>query len=244
MKSCLFFLVVLACLGLGGVYAANRWNTVRLARNATLSAEKVVDYRVTVIEGKRREEIGRLLEGKGICTYADFMAASTDKEGTLFPDTYRLYKNTPALQVVATMTGNFEAKTAALRPTANQLNLAAIVEREAEGDADRALIAGIYTNRLSRGMALDADPTVQYAKESAAPRQTYWQPIIQDNYANVISPYNTYLHPGLPPAPIANPGLASIKAAISPTVTPYLYFLHKNGTLIPARTLAEQLSHE
>ena len=244
MKSCLVFLIILVAIIAGGTYVANRWNTQRIARNLTSAAEKVVDYRVTIVEGKRREEIGRLLEGQGICGYSEFMAASSDKEGMLFPDTYRFFKNTPAERVVKTMTDTFTLRTAAISPTLTQINLAAIVEREAQGDTDRALIAGIYTNRLTQGVTLDADPTVQYAKDSILTPTTYWGPITQADYSTIISSYNTYLHKGLPPTPIANPGLPSLQAAVHPTKNPYLYFLHKNGTLIPARTLAEQQSHE
>jgi UPF0755 protein len=87
---------------------------------------------------------------------------------------------------------------------------------------ENAKIAGVYRNRLDRGMKLDADPTVQYGigfKDG-----TWWPQITQDDYTNVISDYNTYLIPGLPPGPIANPGLSAILGAVYPETSDYLYF--------------------
>jgi UPF0755 protein len=123
------------------------------------------------------------------------------------------------------------------------LTLASIVEREARVPAERPIIASVYLNRLrlKPPMKLDADPTVQYA---LAKPHKWWPVITQDDY-RTPSPYNTYLHTGLPPGPIANPGLASIKAVIYPQSTHFLYFVAKGqGRHAFARTYAEQLQNE
>lgn len=258
MPRFLLFLIVVLIIGSGGLYVGARYlEHKREAYNSEIAGQKKQDYSITIIEGKRREEIAQELAAAGICSYSDFLAASTADEGHLFPDTYRFYKDTPASQVVTTFTRNFALRmtTNQISPTQDQLILASIVEREARDDSERAAIAGVYTNRLALGMNLEADPTVQYARDNRDnhsdlpnPISTpttlnyhYWGSITQDDYHSVISPYNTYLNPGLPPAPIANPGLASIKAAISPQANSYLYFFHANNQTYFSKTLQEHL---
>ena len=101
------------------------------------------------------------------------------------------------------------------------------IEREAAVEKERPTIAGVYLNRLKDGMALDADPTIQYALGDARDPKTWWPQITQDDYQGVQSPYNTYLNVGLPPGPIASPGKASIDAALQPANVPYLYFVSR-----------------
>ncbi len=124
------------------------------------------------------------------------------------------------------------------------VTLASIVEREAVVADERPLIAGVYLNRLHQSMTMDADPTVQYALASSTPNPTNWWPnITVADYQGVISPYNTYRNKGLPPGPIANPGLSSIQAAIYPQASNYLYFRATctgDGRHKFAQTLAEQ----
>jgi UPF0755 protein len=108
------------------------------------------------------------------------------------------------------------------------ITLASIVEREAVVSEERPLIASVYLNRVAAGMKLEADPTVQYAMGYQAATNQWWNlNLTQDDYAAVDSPYNTYLYAGLPPGPIANPGLASILAVIYPANSPYLFFRAK-----------------
>lgn len=124
--------------------------------------------------------------------------------------------------------------------------LASIVEREVIFEQDRPLVASVYWNRIYRPNAetvslLDADPTVQYARDSQPGTTTYWKPL-QDVGANIApnSPWNTYVQKGLPPTPICSPGLASMIAASSPARTDYYFFLSKkDGTNVYAKTLAE-----
>lgn len=232
----------LALVGVGAWYLQKQ----RSAYYAEVAALRKPDVQITVVEGRRREEIAQQLARAGICSYDDFLAASAGKEGMLFPDTYRFFPATPAANVVATMYDTYLARTADLQPTAAQLVLASIVEREAERDADRATIAGVYQNRLDIGMSLQADPTVQYAKDSnsASASLDYWQPITQSDYRAVQSPYNTYLHVGLPPGPICNPGLRSIEAAMRPARHNYYFIYYKDGQLLLSKTLQEHESKQ
>lgn len=155
-------------------------------------------------------------------------------EGFLFPDTYRVALDATAADLVEAMLRNFERQvTSQMRTDAatrgltlyQVVTLASIVEREAVIPDERPIIASVYLNRLAADMKLEADPTVQYAMGYQADRDEWWNLSLtpQDYYA-VDSPYNTYLYAGLPPGPIANPGLASIQAVIYPAQTPYLYF--------------------
>ena len=179
-------------------------------------------------------------------------------EGYLFPDTYRIPVNAQPADILAQMFENLESKieqkdrdavAASGRTFYQVLILASIVEREAAREDERALIASTYLNRLGPTCEnevsgyLAADPTVQYAM-GYDPEQETWWPTIPDveDYLKVNSPYNTYLYPGLPPGPIANPSLASIKAAIYPAQTTYCYFVATgDGGHVFSETGAEHL---
>lgn len=148
-------------------------------------------------------------------------------EGYLFPDTYHFPPGTTARAAVAAMTRRLEQRwkpewTARLDTMLvsrhDLLTMASIVEREAKKAEERPVIAAVYWNRLRRGMLLQADPTVQYALPQ-------YQSRLLNRHLTVQSPYNTYVHKGLPPGPIGAPGLASIEAALYPADVPYLYFV-------------------
>jgi UPF0755 protein len=175
-------------------------------------------------------------------------------EGYLFPDTYRLPSRATPADLIQRMLDNFgrrvtpEIEQAAAqkgRSLEQVINLASIVEREARRADERPLIASVYWNRLSGacsketgGSYLQADPTVQYA--AGRPGEWWWKPPSVEAYAQVQSPYNTYLRPGLPPAPIASPGLSAIQAAANPTETKYCFFVAtSDGSHVFAVTLAE-----
>ncbi len=153
-------------------------------------------------------------------------------EGFLFPDTYDFPRNGADREqrILDMMLQNFGTRVPpSLRQeaTANGytldqvITLASIVEREAQLDSERPIIAGVFYNRLKQGMNLDADPTTQYALG----QEGDWWPYLRLDPNTVDNPYNTYVNPGLPPGPICNPGLASIEAAIHPTPSDYLYFV-------------------
>ena len=163
-------------------------------------------------------------------------------EGYLFPDTYFVPKGAASREIIQMMLDNFERRV--LTPHRAELDnfpgglpasmtLASLVEREAEVDSDRPLIAAVYLNRLKRGMRLQCDATVQYALPEHKARLYY------SDYG-VDSPYNTYLHAGLPPSPIANPGLPSIEAALHPASVDYLFYVAgPGGRHVFSRTLGE-----
>jgi UPF0755 protein len=148
-------------------------------------------------------------------------------EGYLFPDTYHFPPGTSARGAVAAMVRRFEQRwnpawSARLDTMAmsrhDLLTLASIVEREAKKGEERPVIASVYWNRLRKGMLLQADPTVQYALPQ-------YQSRLMNRHLTVKSPYNTYVHKGLPPGPIGAPGVASIQATLYPADVPYLYFV-------------------
>lgn len=176
-------------------------------------------------------------------------------EGFLFPDTYRfpVLAQSPEA-VLRPFLDNFERRVGTDGLAAgssglsgdNLLNLASIVEREAVQSDERPLIASVYLNRLNGscvadvgGRYLQADPTVQYARGVVG--NWWWEPESIEEYSSVISPYNTYLNEGLPPTPIANPGLDAIQASQSPAQTTYCFFVATgdDGRHVFAETLAE-----
>jgi len=147
-------------------------------------------------------------------------------EGYLFPNKYRVYRHTTADQICRMMTSEFRAQWKALRtgaPVHDTVTLASMVEREARRPEERPVVASVFHNRLRIGMKLDCDPTTVYA---ALLDNRFRGTIYRSDLAD-RSPWNTYQHPGLPPGPIANPGLSTIKAVLSPAETPYLYFVAK-----------------
>ncbi len=150
---------------------------------------------------------------------------ATSLEGYLFPDTYKFSRHANALQMLSAMVHRFgqEAKAIGLAPAETQrvVTMASLVEREVHVDGERALVAGVFENRLAAGMPLQTDPAVQYA---SLLRGT-WTGVIHESELKSDSAYNTYTHAGLPPGPICNPGIASLKAALHPAKTDYLYFV-------------------
>ena len=210
-----------------------------------------------VIDGERFLTAVRQPRSLGLFADYDFLQrlpVDASLEGYLFPDTYRFPVNVsePDL-VLASMLDNFENRvgTDGLIGGSSGLSdydlitLASIVEREAVQGDERPLIASVYLNRLNGacpdvgGRYLQADPTVQYAKGSTG--NWWWKPQTIEEYAEVQSLYNTYLNPGLPPGPIASPGLLAVEATKSPSQTVYCFFVATgdDGRHAFARTLAE-----
>lgn len=194
-----------------------------------------VEIWVTVPEGLRREEIASKFAsslGKNKEFIDEFLVASEDHEGHLFPDTYLFPKTSTATVIVNKMVATFESKTADLNLTKSDVILASLIERETKTNAERPVVAGILNNRLDIGMALQVDATLQYAKGS-------WEPIFVSD-KSVNSPFNTYKFAGLPPSPICNPGLSSLSAAATPEDSDYFYYLHaSDGQIYYGRTLDE-----
>ena len=198
-------------------------------------------FELTVPEGSNRFDIAQLISESGTISADDFMTASADPasirdlaprapslEGFLFPATYRLTHSTTAAELCHLMTAEFRRQWKKLDPaqTADALKavtLASLVEKETGVAGERKIIAGVFTNRIAKDMRLDCDPTTIYAT------------LLDNRYTGVIhksdllnqNPYNTYQNAGLPPGPIANPGAASIAAALDPAATDYLFFVAK-----------------
>ncbi|MFA6082595.1 MAG: endolytic transglycosylase MltG [Patescibacteria group bacterium] len=231
---------------LAGTFSIPQTYSVKSLFNV-LGSPELEQKKLTVKEGWAKEQIADKITEFGLSSFT-FLNLAKNSEGKLFPDTYFIGKKTTEESLVTAMTDQYSKETASLNVTKNQLILASIVEREALNDADRGIIAGIYSNRLKINMSMGADPTVQYAKNidlGLAPVKDgitqWWAPITAADYKSANSLYNTYLHVGLPPAPICNPGIASINAAQNPTPSDDYYFYYDaKSVLITAKTLAER----
>ena len=234
--------------------------------SATMSAYQIaleltspLDIWVTTLEGWRVEEIADYIISNFqflISNFRkdDFLAEAKPLEGFLFPDTYLVPKTASASAIIKILSDNFTQRVDEdLREEMLKkgwtlyevINLASIVEREARLDEDRPIVAGILIKRLKSGMPLQADATVQYAKSTAnCPLSTtacdWWPKEITQTDLKMDSPYNTRKFSGLPPTPICNPGLASIKAVVFPKETEYWYYLSdKEGQMHYAVTLED-----
>lgn len=196
-----------------------------------------VEINLTIPEGFRREQIAEVVEQKLGIKSSNFLAAAPLKlEGYLFPDTYSFAKDASVEDVVATLRTNFDQRTASLKLSPSDVVLASILERETLSDAEKPIVAGILSKRLKEGWPLEVDASIQYIMGNS---KEWWPiPLLGDRARK--SPYNTYLNKGLPPTPIGNPGLTSLKAVISPESSPYYFYLHdKSGTIHYAATNAE-----
>jgi UPF0755 protein len=206
-----------------------------------LSASGVLDgeeYRKLASDPAWRPAADDSSPTPNVYDFLDARPVGSTLEGYLYPDTYELLKEraTPQellryqLDNFARLAAPAYEQAAAEGNTRLSLHevvtLASIVEREAVLDDERPVIAGVYLNRLKNEMKLDADPTVQYAMGYQAATGQWWKtPVSLDEYSQVDSPYNTYLHAGLPPGPIASPGIASIRGVLNPATHDYLYFV-------------------
>jgi UPF0755 protein len=198
----------------------------------------VLVHTVVVPEGYNMFDIAAAIQAAGLGKSEDFLTIATHDtalirafdpeakslEGYLFPDTYLFTRTMNMRDMAATMTKRFqkEAKTLGLTGDTHRLvTLASIVEKETAAPDERSEVASVYLNRLAKNMAMAADPTVAYAAQLTG---TYRGAIYQSDLQS-DSPYNTYRYAGLPPGPIANPGAASLRAAMQPAQTPYLFFV-------------------
>ncbi len=256
-----------------GTYFLNRAQTIpQIAQ--TLIDPRGGQFPFRILEGWRIEEIAeRVIDGSPYFPFtgADFLAvvgagadvpaefadyvdlpAGASLEGFLFPDTYQLPAQiTPELLRDLLLERFTEQVDPALAQAAldqgltlyEAVTLASIIQREAVHPDEHPMISSVYRNRLEIGQRLEADPTVQYP---IARPGNWWPQITQADYQGVISPYNTYRVDGLPPGPIANPGISAIRAAIEPAESPYYYFRARctqDGYHNFARTFAEHLAN-
>lgn len=197
----------------------------------------------TIPEGYNVNQIAERLEEEGIAKAADIKSAARDfapysymeknenavyrAEGFLFPDTFEVEDELSAKEILSLMTNDFDTRmTSGLRARAKEMNLsiyelvilASLVEKEARYDEDRPIIAQVFLKRLKMNMPLQSDTTIQYLLDAPKEDVTYAD-------TEIDSPYNTYQHYGLPPGPIASPGMDAIEAVLYPADTDYLYFV-------------------
>lgn len=207
------------------------------------------DVWVTLKEGLRAEEIADVIAQslKTSFSATDFSALAVPVEGKLFPDTYLFSKEMTTEAVFSKLVTTFEDRYAKAVAEVGKggwskedtIIVASLVEREGRGEKDSQMIAGIIKNRLEAKMPLQIDATLQYAIGYDREKQTWWS-VPKSKDKEVDSPYNTYMHAGLPPTPICNPGLLSLKASLAPTASEYLFYLHdRQGKPHYAKTYEE-----
>lgn len=239
IKSTTWFRLVFRAMG-----AAKKLKPGRYMMRQNMSSEEAVwvllntdgSYyiKLSIPEGWRSEQIAQRIGELKITNAKAFLAiVKKDKlEGRLFPSTYFFEKNTAPQQVADAFLKEYAHRVkplmtilpAGLSET-DVLTLASIIEREAVVEDERPMIAAVYLNRIKKGMRLEADPTVQYALGFDAGQNSWWRKGLTYADLKFPSPYNTYYKDGLPPGPIANPGLASISAALNPAATDALFFV-------------------
>jgi UPF0755 protein len=224
---------------------------------ARIARGDVFTKAVTIPEGANIFDIAARLEQAGLGTRQDFVDAAASLttlvsdldpgakslEGYLFPDTYHFARKATAAQICTAMVRRFRTEAGQLGLKENVravVTMASLVERESAVDAERPLVASVFDNRLAKDMPLMTDPAVIYGLQL----ENLWRGTIYRSDLTRPTPYNTYLHKGLPPGPIANPGIKSLRAAMEPAKTDYLYFVaagaNPQGHSIFSRSLDEQ----
>ena len=238
-----------------GRYAFTEESTPLAVIDKLVRGDTLLDS-ITIREGLDRFAIAEIMEKSGFGTreewleqtsrtdlIRDLSPEATSLEGYLFPDTYNITPGTPVSRIVALMVDNFRrqfgdelAYISTDLSVHETVTLASIVELEARLPEERPVIAGVYHNRVNKGMLLQADPSVIYALKLDG----RWDGNIRKADLSMDSPYNTYRSRGLPPGPIANPGIASLTAAAQPTETEYYYFVSRNdGSHVFSKNLAD-----
>jgi UPF0755 protein len=234
-----------------------------------LKSTTMTEVTFTVLPGWRMEEIAASLPTSGLdippevflaaasasAVSLDLIPAEASAEGFLYPDTYILPRTTTADQLVSILIQGFNSHLPAEARAAYDRHgltlyqaviMASIIQKEAVVEAEMPLIASVFYNRLAIGMKLQTDPTVQYALGYNSAQGTWWTNPLSGNDLKMDSPYNTYLHPGLPPGPISNPGLTALEAVANPAQTNYYYFQAKcdgSGLHNFAETLEQHLQN-
>jgi UPF0755 protein len=227
------------------------------------------DITFVVLSGWRVEEVAASLPTSGLTITPeefiaaaashpsgyDFFAGAASSEGFLYPGTYIIPRNASPDEVLDRLVRNFALHMSVelAEGFARQgltvfqgVTLASIVEREAVQEQEQPLIASVFLNRLNAGMKLDSDPTVQYALGFNPVQGSWWTNPLSAANLQVDSPYNTYIHGGLPPGPIASPGATALRAVAFPAETPYYYFrarCDESGLHLFAETFDEHLSN-
>lgn len=250
VRSATGFFVMVKAMGIerslqAGDFRLNR--TMDAAMVAQTLTHGTLDVWVTTLEGWRVEEVANKLAKSLDIPEAEFLKHS--REGYMFPDTYLLPKDATPAAIAKIFMDTFDTKVdTKLRVDAIKtgltlpqvVTLASIVEREGRTDEDRPAIAGILLKRSKADWPLQADATLQYALGYQPTEKSWWKKYLTDEDKKIKSPFNTYAQTGLPPHPIANSGMASIKAVIYSKETDYWYYIHDTtGVAHYAATIEE-----
>lgn len=241
LRSLIIFLGGERTVQAGDYYFDRPMNVLTVAQMFAWSNFNIALQKLTIPEGYTNKQIAGASHIFPHFDATHFLELTKMEEGYLFPDTYFFSPESTADDVRTRLKENYEVKITPLRPDISQsghtekeiIIMASLIEKEAFGESDRAVVSGILWNRIDRGMALQVDAPFLYllGKESSELTLTDLK---------IDSPYNTYIHTGLPPTPIGNPGLSSIKAALYPAQTDYLFYLHDaQGRIHYAKTFAE-----
>ena len=240
------FILAVKMLGYEKDIPAGKFNIDNVSTNYSLVNKLInsvnISKKVTILEGWSIDEIAEKLHSSLKIDKKSFLNASKNKalldkwgiksnsfEGYLFPNTYQFAEDVSPIKIIDKMVSEYKKnvtkkmydRMSKINLNENEvLSLASIIEGEAIYDSERPRISGVYHNRLKKGMRLQADPTIQYIIDDS-PRR------LLNKDLKIKSPYNTYLNHGLPPGPINNPGLESIKAALYPEEIDFLYFVAK-----------------
>ncbi|MBD3413579.1 MAG: endolytic transglycosylase MltG [Candidatus Aminicenantes bacterium] len=207
---------------------------------------EIILHPVTIPEGLTLKETADLLSQKysmnkqklihqsqNTQLISSFDSEAEDLEGYLFPETYHLPKNTSEKEMISIMVSQFKAafnqkwkqRAQDIDMTIREVvTLASLIEEETSVSEEKSLVSSVFHNRLNLGMKLDCDPTIIYALK----KKEQYEGRLRNKDLQLNSPYNTYLYSGLPPSPISNPGKKSIRAALYPSKSSYLYFVSKN----------------
>lgn len=250
IRSSTGFFVLVKTLGIEKQLQAGDFRLNRAMDAKTIAQELthgMLDVWVTTLEGWRSEEVATKIAKELDIPEAQFLQYS--REGYMFPDTYLIPRDATPAAIARIFLATFEQKiTPQMREDARKkglsleqvIILASIVEREGRTNEDRPVIAGVLLKRLEAGWPLQTDATLQYALGYQPLEKSWWKRALTADDKKIRSPYNTYLHAGLPPGPISNPGIASIRAVIYPVDSDYWYYLHDlQGGVHYARTIEE-----
>ncbi len=249
--------IIFFTLSVGTLIGMLSYHNIDLSLLGTLSFyQNLANPSVKIVriqEGLRKEEIAEIVgsklgwddKEKNSFINAHLALNTNNLEGKYFPKTYLLHKDEDPMGVTAVMLKQFLRETSAVRKQKRKelinedtaLKIASIIQREAAGKHDMRLISGVIWNRIWAGMKLQMDATLQYAKGN---EEDGWWGQVEPSDKGINSPYNTYKETGLPPSPIANPGLSAIEAAYNPQKTNCMFYIHdKKRKIHCARTYEE-----
>ncbi len=244
------FYVLVKFLGIERQLQAGEFRLTRSMDAKTVALELthgMSDLWITTLEGWRMEEVAAKVNRDLDIPEQEFLKYA--REGYMFPDTYLIPRDATAAAVAKIFTDNFDKKvTLQMREDAKKIGLtldqvvilASLVEREGKSASDRPVIAGVLLNRLKADWPLQVDATLQYVLGYQGTEKSWWKKSVFDEDKKIKSPYNTYANPGLPPKPISNPGIESIKAVVYAKPSEYFYYLHDaSGNVHFGKTLEE-----